>query len=172
MVEILGFNEDLGGPECAKFYWEDNAECNDAQGQHNAVHLSREISSDVHVCTSISAVGSSPASSCWLISGVQHVAKFKEHARNTVAVHMAIVRLPHVDTDLVIHYNQPLELSPSSSSAAVARPDVATEPDGALVRGAGSLEAMARSLRVHDWGLFSNADEEDDDEEEDGQAPR
>ena len=162
MVEILEYNEDLSDSNCAQFYWEDNAECNDAEGQNNSVHLtSREISAEVDMCTAIPASDNKIAPSCWLISGVQHVSKFKERARNLLAVHIAIVRLPHVGTDLVLHYNQPLELSAASSSAAVARPaDAAGAHDAAVRLGAGAMEAMVRSLRVHDWGLFAAPDED------------
>lgn len=44
------------------------------------------------------------APSCWILQGVQRVSKFREQARNTVLVYMAVLRLPTVDSDIVIHY--------------------------------------------------------------------
>jgi hypothetical protein len=55
-----------------------------------------------------------------MLQGVQRVSKFREQARNTVLVYMAVLRLPSVDSDIVIHYNYPALLAPASSSAAVA----------------------------------------------------
>jgi hypothetical protein len=125
--------------------------------------LSRDISAEIDLCSTapIPSDNNSLTPSCWVINGVQHVAKFKEGdmARNTLAVHLAVMRLPHVGTDLVLHFNQPLELSAASSSAAVARADAAS-----LEHGAASFAALLRSIRVHDWGLFSSPDEEEDGE--------
>lgn len=164
VVEILGYDEDVSDSNSAQFYWEDNAQCNDAEGQYNAVHItSRNISADVGVCAEPPATSSNCLMpTCWLISGVQQVAKFKEQARNTLAVHIAVLRLPHVETDIVIHYNQPLELSAESSSASVARAASSNEQAGvALGRGSAMTQEMLGSLRVHDWGLFSAPNEED-----------
>jgi hypothetical protein len=36
VAEILGYNEDVSDINSAQFYWEDNAQCNDADGQYNA----------------------------------------------------------------------------------------------------------------------------------------
>ena len=165
ILEILGYNEDVSDSNCGQFYWEDNAQCNDAEGQHNAVHLtSHDISADVEVCSEPTAAVSSndTAPSCWLISGVQHVAKFKERARNILAVHIAVLRMPHVGTDLVIHFNQPLELSIDSSSASVACADAGGHEQDGVGRGSAAVQQIMRTLKVHDWGLFSAPSEEDE----------
>jgi hypothetical protein len=170
VVEILGYNEDISDSNSAQFYWEDNAQCNDAEGQHNAVHItSRDISAEVGVCADPPATSTNGVvPTCWLISGVQQVAKFKEQARNTLAVHIAVLRLPHVETDIVIHYNQPLELSADSSSASVARAASNNEQAGAaLGRGSALTQEALVSLRIHDWGLFSAPSESEEDESND-----
>ena len=38
------------------------------------------------------------------------VAKFKETAKNTVHVYMALLRLPQFDTDLLISFNNPVNV--------------------------------------------------------------
>ena len=76
--------------------------------------------------------------SCWMLQGVQRVAKFKEHDRNTVKVYMAVMRLPSVDSDIVMHYNYPLFLAPASSSAAVSE----VSPRGST--GGSGLGSLAR----------------------------
>ncbi len=160
VVEILAYNEDASDTNCAQFYWEDNAQCNDAEGQYNSVQMpSRDISEDIDLCSTDTPDNNSVAPSCWVINGVQHVAKFKEceSARNTIAVHLAVIRLPNSGSDVVVHFNQPLELSVVSSSAAVARAS-----DSSLEHGAVAFAAILRTLRVHDWGLFSAPEEEEE----------
>jgi hypothetical protein len=124
---------------------------------------SRDISADIDLCSTAptSNTGNSVAPSCWVINGVQHVAKFKESelARNTLAVHLAVVRLPNSGSDVVLHFNQPLELSVASSSAAVARAGATSLEHGAVV-----FAAILHSFRVHDWGLFSPPDEDEEEE--------
>jgi hypothetical protein len=93
---------------------------------------------------------------------VQQVAKFKEQARNILAVHVAVLQLPHVETDVVIRYNQPLGLSAASSSASMACAASSTEQArAALERGVALTQQILGFLHVHDWGLFSAPSEED-----------
>ena len=123
---------------------------------------SRDISAEIDLCSTApnsNPGNSSVAPSCWVINGVQHVSKFKESARNTLAVHLAVIRLPNFDSDVVVHFNQPLELSAASSSAAVAHAGATS-----LEHGAAAFAAILQSFRVHDWGLFSSPDENDDEE--------
>ena len=165
VVEILGHDDDVSDTNSAQFFWEDNIQCNDAEGQECSVLLpSRSITADVVSAIFEGGIApNGPVPSCWAINGVQRVAKFKEQSRNTLAVHLAVLRLPHVDSDIVIHFNQPLSLAAGSSSSAVA------VPSGSLEVGAAAFTAMLRSLRIHDWGLFSspNEIEEEQDEQDD-----
>lgn len=112
-----------------------------------------------------------------MLRGVQQVSKFKEQDRNTVVVCLAVLRLPSVDSDIVIHYNCPASLAPASSSAAVASVhaesvDVAGGTAGGNGEGgqgevgkvglAGAAETsfrrMLSSLIIQDWGLFEAPD--------------
>lgn len=61
----------------------------------------------------------SPNASRLYLLGEQSVAKFNEPdwARNAVAIHMVLVRLPEHGTDIVITLNSPMAISEQSSSA-------------------------------------------------------
>lgn len=65
---------------------------------------------------------------------------------------MAVIRLPSVTTDVVIHYNHPLVLGTSSSSAVAL-----VEVGGGVGSEAEALEYFrhaVKSFAVVDWGLF------------------
>lgn len=65
---------------------------------------------------------------------------------------MAVIRLPTVSTDVVIHYNHPVVLGASSSST------VALGEVGGGVGSEGEaleyFREVVRSFVVVDWGLF------------------
>lgn len=90
---------------------------------------------------------------CQLLRGYQNVAKFNEGVKNRVQIMLAVVRLPHVQTDLVISWNHPVSVNPQSSSAGTA----------ATTTGDLSHEflSMLKSFCMVNWALFGD-DEEDD----------
>lgn len=61
-----------------------------------------------------------PSVEASVATGTHAVAKFREaaDAANTVEVTVACFRLPHVTTDLLVIFNDPLVIAPGSSSAA------------------------------------------------------
>jgi len=65
------------------------------------------------------------------------------------------MRLPSVDSDIVIHLNLPLSLAPASSSAAVAETGGG---GGEVVEEGGEriFRKMLTSLQIKDWGLFES----------------
>jgi hypothetical protein len=90
-----------------------------------------------------------------LALGWQDVARFKEAARNRVAVLVAVLRLPTLCTDLVVSLSAPTVVAEGSSSfvstGGGVRGDAASVATGALA----ALRAALRTLCVRDWGLFS-----------------
>lgn len=122
IVEILAHEDEVNDAESAVFYFNDIAACNDSHeqsvvaGPTDCSELMRHLlasgpSTDVPVGTP----------SCWVLQGRQHVAKFKEAEHNVVEVHVAVLRLPNVDSDVVVHYNQPLAIHSDSSSTTLAQ---------------------------------------------------
>jgi hypothetical protein len=110
---------------------------------------------------------SSPAAagcSAWVGAGDQAVSKVREgdHARNAVRVYAAVLRLPEINTDLLITMNVPLVISASSSSAASGGVGLHQLGGQGGEGGGGDPCAAAtalflsilKSLRIEDWGLF------------------
>ena len=93
------------------------------------------------------------------------ISKYKEPARNRVLVLAAVVRLPSVQTDILVSHNVPLYIAPNSSSAAsstatpaavAAAPSLDAGADEAS-RVAAATATFGRVLStfcVKDWGLF------------------
>ena len=129
----------------AVFYFNDIASCNDSL--EHSVRVGPTDSSELmrHLLASGPAapvdvdVGSP---SCWVLQGRQHVAKFKEAEHNIVEVHVAVLRLPNVDSDVVVHYNQPLAIHADSSSTTLAQ----AMPAGSPEEGAELFEVLLHSL--------------------------
>ena len=46
----------------------------------------------------------------YYISGQQKIAKFNEAARNTVNIHMGVFRVPEFSTDIVVSFNDPVNI--------------------------------------------------------------
>jgi hypothetical protein len=93
-----------------------------------------------------------PGTPKWLGTGVQLIAKFRETARNSVLVAVAVVRLAKFNTDLIVSVNAPIELDPRSSSG-VAAASLRPESDASAV----ALETLGRvmeTLELLDEGLF------------------
>jgi hypothetical protein len=162
-TQILAHDDDVQDANSAKFYLDDIAQCNDAEGPHST-HTSQPgcitpiFAALLHEAPPANSP-SLPAPSCWEIRGIQHVAKFKESERNAVAVHLAVLRIPSVDSDIVIHLNQPLAISDQSSSATVAH----ATPAGTPEQGIALFRAILASLKVRDWALFAPPNEDDED---------
>ena len=161
-TQILAHDDDVQDADSAQFYLDDIAQCNDAEGAHSTntsqpgciTPIFAALLHDAPPANSPSL----PPPSCWDIRGIQHVAKFKESERNAVAVHLAVLRIPSVDSDIVIHLNQPLAISDGSSSATVAH----ATPTGTPDQGLALFRTVLASLKVRDWALFASPNEDDE----------
>lgn len=141
----------------ARFYLDDIADCNDAVGESSCASDPYEITSLLSALLQGAPTASAalPPPSVWGIRGMQQVAKFKESERNAVTIHLAVARVPSVDSDIVIHLNQPMYIDQDSSSATVAR----ATPSGSQEEGAQFFCKILSSLEVRDWALFAPPDE-------------
>ncbi len=90
-----------------------------------------------------------------MVWGLQHVAKYNEHAgaANRIRVYVACLRLPAYDADIVISYNSPVWISGQSASA-----DVIDKVQSNLFWSddhvAAEFQALLRSFAIHDYSLF------------------
>ncbi|KAF9166413.1 hypothetical protein BGX21_006392 [Mortierella sp. AD011] len=157
IVEILELAAQTNDEGCAAFHYQQLAEDNDA--------------TDASVIQSVSVLNNSelptwPAEAkIYLLLGQQRIAKFNERqrqledaaahphqqphadARNLVQIMMVVVRLPRQETDIVITYNVPLQISESSSSKQVAH-------EGNIQEAEVWFRNMIGSFLVRDWSLF------------------
>lgn len=86
------------------------------------------------------------------VVGTMKASKFREAARNTVRVLLAVLRLPRLETDILLTFNAPLELHPASSSVNA----LLHASDGPLAMR--RFLAALQSFRVRDWSLFGPFD--------------
>eukprot|EP00440_Ansanella_granifera_P033918 gb/GFBE01036797.1/.p1 GENE.gb/GFBE01036797.1/~~gb/GFBE01036797.1/.p1 ORF type:complete len:188 (+),score=32.74 gb/GFBE01036797.1/:1-564(+) len=135
MVEILE-RKDVSDDGAISFFLSDLAEFNEAR---DATVLSSRALGDEEM-------PHLPApATCLCGVGEQTVAKFKEAEHNRVRIYAAAVRLPEQTTDILITLNDPVTISPESSSASAPAPD--SEAEAAFAR-------ILRSFRINDWALF------------------
>lgn len=53
---------------------------------------------------------------CYYILGEQKIAKFNEADKNTVQIHIGLFRLPQYETDILVSFNDPINIGMNSSS--------------------------------------------------------
>lgn len=93
---------------------------------------------------------------CCCVHGRQRIGKGRQDAAscgNTVDLLLAVVRLPHVASDLLVTLNTPVHIDPASASAADAG---AGHKDAA--HSGQLLRRVLHSFRIDDWGLFGEGD--------------
>ncbi|XP_034036307.1 ran guanine nucleotide release factor [Thalassophryne amazonica] len=138
IVEMLEFQAQVEDQNAAGYHFEDIAQSNKAI-QPGAF----EVTSVVPLPKS--ELSLSECSSAWMLTGKQLVSKFDEAARNTVILHLGLFRLPQFSTDVLITFNDPMNISPDSSSAGTQSTDPWTLQD---------FHRVLCSLTLHNPGLF------------------
>ncbi|XP_017945345.2 ran guanine nucleotide release factor isoform X2 [Xenopus tropicalis] len=91
-----------------RYHFEDVASSNDAEGQSEVLSVEP---------LPLAQLTLTACTNAWVLTGHQLVAKFNEEARNAVTIHMALFRLPQHSTDMLVTFNDPAAINPSSSSA-------------------------------------------------------
>lgn len=140
IVELVEYQSQVADQNAARYHFEDIA------GSNKAVEPGAFEVTDV-VPLSKSEVSLSVCSSAWMLTGTQRVSKFNEEARNVVTLHLGVFRLPQFTTDVLITFNDPLSISPDSSSATSA--ETHREPWTVL-----DFRRLLHTLTLHNPGLF------------------
>ncbi|KAF9978454.1 hypothetical protein BGZ73_002350 [Actinomortierella ambigua] len=164
IVEILELATDAADDQCAPFHFRQLAEDNDAEDSQ-ILQVKRVPNAELPQWPADAKI--------YLLEGQQRVAKFNEaktrpapsaaaaaaaaaagavpvqDPHNLVEIRMAVVRLPHVTTDMVLTYNAPLVISDASSSKQVSH-----SHEGSVHEAEHLFRILAESLRVVDWTLF------------------
>ncbi|XP_026201737.1 ran guanine nucleotide release factor [Anabas testudineus] len=140
IVELVEYQAQVADQDAVKYHFEDIA------GSNKALEPGAfEVTSVVAVPKS--ELSLSQCSSAWMLTGTQCVSKFNEEARNTVTLHLGLLRLPQYSTDVLITFNDPQSISPDSSSAAAV--GISREPWTVQ-----DFQRLLQTLTLHNPGLF------------------
>lgn len=140
IVELVEYQSQVADQDAVRYHFEDIAGSNKAS-EPGSVQVT-----DV-VALAQSELDLPDCRSAWMLSGTQCVSKFNEEAKNTVTLHLALLRLPQFSTDVLISFNDPQSISPDSSSAASA----GTHKEPWTLQ---DFQRMVQTLTLHDPGLF------------------
>ncbi|KAG7260453.1 hypothetical protein CRUP_008804 [Coryphaenoides rupestris] len=144
VVELLEFQSHVEDRDAARYHFDDLAGSNEAlqPGGTSVAPLPR------------SQLSLSECSSAWLLDGAQCVSKFNEEARNTVTVHLGLFRLPQFSTDVLVTFNDPLSISPDSSSSTSSSTSGASGGQAAEPWTVHDFHRLLHSFTLHDPALF------------------
>lgn len=141
IVEMLEFQSHVENEEAARYHFEDVAGSNKAVGPGTS-----EVKAVVPLLKP--QLSMQQCSSAWLLTGTQCVSKFNEEAKNIVDIYLALFRLPQFSTDILITFNNPLNICPNSSSAV----GISTEATDTWT--VEDFQSLIQSIQLHDPGVF------------------
>ncbi|XP_029436632.1 ran guanine nucleotide release factor isoform X2 [Rhinatrema bivittatum] len=143
IVELLEYQAQVADADAARYHFDDIASSNEASGPGKAEILMVEPVAKEQLALQ-------ECESAWLLSGQQLVAKFNEQARNLVTLHLCLLRLPQFSTDLLLTFNNPTLIHPSSSSSTTC---VTSEPEGPAWT-LDHFRLLLQTLRLCDTAIF------------------
>ncbi|XP_047665199.1 ran guanine nucleotide release factor isoform X1 [Tachysurus fulvidraco] len=138
IIELLEYQSHVDDSEAARYHFEDVAGSNKVMeaGQMEVIEVQ---------CVPQAQLSLSQCSSAWILTGAQLVSKFNEEAKNTVNIHLCLFRVPQYTADILITFNDPVNISPFSSSSSEAAECVWTVQD---------FHTLVQSFRLLDPGVF------------------
>ncbi|KAL8566229.1 hypothetical protein ACOMHN_063119 [Nucella lapillus] len=154
IVEILEYVQETD-QQALKTHFEDLASSNDAaSSEHSCIMGVDELDKQI--------LAFKDCSKAYWLMGQQRVSKYKEVARNDINVHLVLYRLPQFTTDIVLTFNDPVNVNPDSSShQAVATGTVPLDSSshhavatGTVPWNVEDLRCLVHSLALLDTGLF------------------
>ncbi|XP_041378251.1 ran guanine nucleotide release factor-like isoform X2 [Gigantopelta aegis] len=139
IVEILEY-VDQDDEEAVKTHFDDLADSNDAvSADDSQIHVVEVIPAD--------QLAMAQCEKAFYVRGQQKIAKFKEAAKNTVNIHLGLFRLPAFTTDILVTFNDPVNINPHSSS----HKSVATSADLWMDT---DFKQLLKSLKINDTAIF------------------
>ncbi|KAK7487968.1 hypothetical protein BaRGS_00020869 [Batillaria attramentaria] len=139
IIEILEFVQETD-EQALRTHFEDLASSNDAASSSDSCILGTEVLDRQQLAMK-------QCSCAYWLMGQQRVSKFNESAKNDVNLHMVLYRLPQFTTDILVTFNDPVNVNPESSShQAMATATVPWTVD--------DFRALVNSLTIVDTGLF------------------
>jgi len=143
IIELLQLDTNVEDGQTAHYYFNEIANTNACSANDRCIIQAKEL---------LDADVPNVACSKYVVFGTQQVSKFKEgeEAKNGVLVLVACLRLPQVQTDLVISVTTPISINPRSSSSSSVDNSRGTDHTAGII----ILENVLKSLVIHDWSLF------------------
>jgi hypothetical protein len=150
VFEILEYGRNLSDP--GTFYFEDLAQANQSIEGSAGVE-SKEIQLEKYAPVLFSQ--NRPNIRAWLCTGRMAVQKFQDtQAVNKVHVHLAVIRIPDKDTDILISLNTPVFIHEQSSSAKYSEAGYMSHD---TIEQADALFAtVLQTYTILDWSLFGS----------------
>ncbi|XP_066120320.1 LOW QUALITY PROTEIN: ran guanine nucleotide release factor [Saccopteryx bilineata] len=136
IVELLELQAHVRGEEAARYHFEDVG----------AVQEARTV--QVETVQALLLENLALRGYCeeaWVLSGTQQVAKENRQVAKDVTLHLALLRLPQYQTDLLLTFNQP----PPDSRSSLDPEDLSLLPWSL-----GDFEQLVTSLTLHDPNIF------------------
>ena len=148
VIEVLERQDAVADADIARYLFDDLAAANEAS--ESAAHgAAAEVPP--------ARRGALPADApVWSLRGTQRVAKHREDAAASNAIHVAmgVVRLAPVASELCVTVSCPTDVSPLSSSAHAAAAAAAAGGSAAIATADATLREVLASMQIRDMGLF------------------
>lgn len=138
IVEIMEYVENTDDI-AIKTHFDDLAQGNDVSPHDSQIIHTEQISQDKLL--------SEHFDNAWYILGQQNVAKFNEDVKNTINIHMGLIRLSEFSSDILITFNDPINIHPSSSSHHAV-------PTHCIRWSVEDFKQLLVSFKLHDTGIF------------------
>ncbi|ORX58398.1 Mog1p/PsbP-like protein [Piromyces finnis] len=142
IVELLEQAEEASNDECGLYHFKQLAEDNNAEN-FEIIKNEDIISQDIPNIK-IESIKK-------LVLGKQIISKFNEKdpdAQNIVNIYLAVIRVPSIETDMLISYNCPVYIGSKSSSRTQSKEGQETISDELF-------KQLIKSFNVVDWELFN-----------------
>ncbi|KAM8813805.1 ran guanine nucleotide release factor [Rhynchonycteris naso] len=136
IVELLEFQAHVQGEEAARYHFEDVGAVQEA------------TTVQVETVQALLLENLALRGYCeeaWVLSGTQQVAKENRQVAKDVTLHLALLRLPQYQTDLLLTFNQP----PPDNRSSLDPEDLSLLPWSL-----GDFEQLVTSLTLHDPNIF------------------
>lgn len=138
IVEIMEYVEDTDDV-AIKTHFEDLAQGNEVSPHDSQILHAEQMPADKILCEHFDSV--------WYVIGQQNVAKFNENVKNTIDIHMGLIRLSEFSSDVLITFNDPVNIHPMSSSHHAV-------PTNCTRWSVEEFKQMLMSFNLHDSGIF------------------
>jgi Ran-interacting Mog1 protein len=148
IVELLEADDDVSDGGASRYHFMEIAHVNSADDEQH-FRLDYESALGALELANFGKLIDDGKAYASIICGRLRVAKFREQARNTIGLYVAVIRLKNVATDVVLSFNDPIAIDPSSSSAMAAHIADQSESPGFEL-----FKSLVQSFIITNWSLF------------------